>query len=93
MKKFISAIIILYGAMSSNGYAALAPLQESIREINAVLNHPDFAKSLNENGAILMIQHKDNSYIIRTTHQQLVVDVIYQTQNRPGPQAFKLVFH
>lgn len=102
MKKHFSSLAIIAGVLSSTLFAALPPLSQSAKEIEAIVESSELSNKLDQAGAIRLIKKgRDNSYIVLTTKQKMRVDVIYQTRHDSssgtnssvGPQQFTLVFH
>jgi hypothetical protein len=93
MKKFLFITLFL-ATMGSSLFAALPPLTQNVREIEAILHSNELMDKLNQADVIEMIKHEGNSYIIITEDKRLVVDVVYLSgQKKIGPLEFKLVFH
>jgi hypothetical protein len=71
--------------------AVLSPLYESITEIEALLQQlPDH---LGSEQALLEIVRTPGGYLVLTRDYQVVIDLNYLPQTRPGPQQFQLLFH
>lgn len=90
MKKFL--YISLFGLFGT-AFAALAPLNESIAELDALLSDNQLTMQLGSGEPLLEIIRTADGYLLLTPNYRLRVDVIYLSQKRPGPQKFKLVFH
>ncbi len=89
MKKFFLSLALL---SSSSLFAVLSPLDESIVEIQAVLNNTKM-KSLKTSESIQEIIRSEKGFLVITDNYQMQVDINYQPVTRPGPQTFELNFH
>lgn len=89
MKIFLTALFL-----TSTLCAALPPLAQSSREIQAILSDPELQKRLGSAEAIDNILRTEKGYVIMTSRHLLRVDVAY-THNQPhiGPIPFTLEFH
>ena len=74
------------------GYSALAPLPQSIREIEAILHYPALNDFLPQGSIIEDISKVSNGYLILTNTHILNVKVIYDEKSRIGPRKFSLEF-
>lgn len=91
MKKLIGTMLFLT-LLSTTGFALLAPLEQSIREIQTLVNSPELRKNLESSETIQDIWKIGSRYVISTENRQMVVQVIYSPRTTPGPQEFKLTF-
>lgn len=89
MKKFLLTAAVISG---SSLFAILAPLHESIVEIETILKDQRFAKSFKPSESIQEIMKTENGYLIVTDNYQMDVELTYLPSNRPGPQKFELNF-
>ncbi len=73
-------------------FAALPPLAEAIREIDAILVDPKFYELLGSAENIEEIRHCESGYQVVTTHYTVQVDVVYRPSGeRCGPVDFELI--
>lgn len=87
----MKAALILCFAIST--YAALPPLAQSVRELQAILADPHVQEELGSAEAIEEIVRTDNGYELKTQSRRLPVDVQYKPAKRPGPVPFELQFY
>ncbi len=87
--------ISLFAALvaSSTAFAALPPLAQSIRELEAILQSDQTYSRLGGGSPIVEIDRVADGYLIKTNQQEMQVDVVYQPSKNIGPIPFKLVFH
>lgn len=90
MKKIALSLALLAAAPS---FAALAPLNESIAEIQAILNNRTLRSSLKTSEAIQEIIRTEDGYLVITNNYQLQIDLKYLPADKPGPQKYELKFH
>jgi hypothetical protein len=74
------------------GYCALAPLPQSIREIEAILHYPALNELLPQGSTIEDISRVSNGYIVVTNTHILNVKINYDEKGRIGPRKFTLEF-
>ncbi len=76
-------------------FAALPPLAQSSREIQALIADPHMQSLLGSAEMIQEIIHTSHGYIVRTTNYELEVSVHYLPAPRgfAGPAKFELEFH
>lgn len=74
------------------GFSALAPLPQSIREIEAILHYPALSEFLPQGSTIEDISKVSNGYLILTNTHILNVKVIYDKKSRIGPRRLNLEF-
>ena len=89
MKKMI--LILL----ASTTYAALPPLAQSTREIQAILADSQFYSSLGSAEMIKEIIRTEKGYLVVTQHYSMHVDIKYGGHSEPrviGPARFELEF-
>lgn len=91
MKKFIFLFIFLFALKTT--CAALPPLYQSLREIDAIISDERLSKELGSAEAILGIKKIKDGYLITTINYHVKVDVIYIPQKMIGPAKFELKFH
>lgn len=91
MKKI--GILALFLLITAPTFAALAPLNQSIREYTAILQSPELQKNLPVSEEIQDIWNLNGRYIVTTQNMQIVVEVIYQPSSQPGPRPFTLRFY
>lgn len=80
-------------ALSQNAYAILSPLNQSLVEINTLINSPEMADAFASGEAIQEIRHIERGYVVRSQNKEIFVEVVYQPSTRPGPAVFQLHFH
>ncbi len=86
--------LILASLFFVNGtFAALPPLAQSSREIEAILSDDRLQESLGSPESIQNILRIKGGYAIVTQNCFLRIDVEYMPQSYPGPMAFQLHFH
>ncbi len=88
MKKFPLILLLLTAPV----FAALAPLPQSVREIEAILMNPQLAKYLPSCDQIDQITRVVDGYLFITKAHILKVTVIYDTAPRIGPKKFTIQF-
>ncbi len=88
MKYFLPTLFILTAPV----FSALAPLPQSVREIEAILMNPQLAQYLPSCDQIDQITRVVDGYIFITKAHILKVTVIYDTAPRIGPKKFTLQF-
>lgn len=81
-------IVVLCGGLN----AALPPLAQSIREIEAIIKDPQLYQLLDSAESIRDIKRTDGGYLVITAHQSLEVTITYLPSDRPGPAKFALQF-
>lgn len=91
MKKiaFITLAVLL---TTQSAFAILSPLNQSIREIKALLSDPQI-KKIGNSSAIQEVQKSETGYTIFNNDSFMRVDVIYQARKGPAPLKFDFVFH
>ena len=78
---------------SSTAFAALPPLAQSVRELEAILQSDQTYSLLGGASPIVEIDRVADGYIVKTNEQEMQVDVVYLPPENIGPARFKLVFH
>lgn len=73
-------------------FAALPPLYQSKKEIEAILADPQFGERLSSGDRIEEITKTTSGYLIVTNHRILQVDVHYKGGKHIGPASFTLEF-
>lgn len=73
--------------------ALLPPLYSSITEYKELINSQELGKKLDSGEAINDIERTDSGFLIITNKSKLVVDIIREKQDKPGPAKFRLEFH
>jgi hypothetical protein len=84
-------IVVLMG-MPIFGFCLLAPLQQSLKEIEGILNYPGLNEILPQGSEIETISKVSNGYLITTDQNVVNVKVIYEKKSQIGPKKFKLEF-
>ena len=88
MKWFLSVFL------SAPLFSALPPLEQSCREIRAILSNRQLHQLLASGEPIQVIERQEGGYAIGTPRHTLWVEVHYlKTDGRMGPIPFELVFH
>lgn len=77
----------------TSAYAALSPLNQSLTELQSVLNGAELSQKLPQSESIQFVCHMETGYLIFTNSYQMFVELQYIKQNRPGPRTYNLVFH
>jgi hypothetical protein len=72
--------------------AALPPLAQSAREINALVSDPHLQELLGSPESIETIVRTEEGYALMTPHYLLRVDVHY-LEGKIGPVPFEFTFH
>jgi hypothetical protein len=83
--------VLLFGTQAV--FAALPPLAQSEREIQAILTSQEGYRLLGGADPIEQISRVEKGYLISTRHKELKVDINYVKTDRIGPQEFTLFFH
>jgi hypothetical protein len=73
-------------------FAALAPLPQSLREIEAILTYPALSDFLPQSSSINEITKISDGYLIITDSHILKVTIVMDKQKRIGPKKFSLKF-
>ncbi len=89
-KKTILAALLL---ATQTVFAALPPLAQSEREIQAILNSQEGYRLLGGADPIEQILRVDKGYLVSTRHKEMKVDVNYVKTDKIGPADFNLYFH
>ena len=90
MKTILTMLLLTSGSMV---FAALPPLAQSEREIQAILSSRESYDLLGGANPIEQIIRMENGYLIITARKEMKVDVIYVNTGKIGPAEFKLQFH
>lgn len=85
-----AAFLLLFGNMA---FAALPPLAQSSREIQAILESPETYKLLGGVERIDQIVRCEKGYLVLTKHKELFIDICYLCTGKIGPAEFELKFH
>ncbi|HSX25672.1 MAG TPA: hypothetical protein VLE89_01525 [Chlamydiales bacterium] len=85
--------IIAFVCLAGSAFAALPPLSQGVRELQAVLADPHLQDELGSSERIQEIFRTENGYVVVTQNYQMRVDVQYQEMRRPGPIPFDLQFY
>lgn len=95
MKRLMITFVTSLFCMSALS-AALPPLYQDLREIQAILEDPRLTKALTDDQAIVSISrisdNATNGYDIMTNKCSLHVDVVYVPTKLMGPAKFELNF-
>lgn len=92
MRKVFFTLLFL-GMTSSPLFAILSPINQSIKEIDAIVRSNEITQNFNQADTIQEIRKTDGGYVVTSEDKRMVVDVVYTPSQTPGPQQFKLVFH
>lgn len=77
---------------SMTGFAALPPMAQSAREMQALLSDPRLQEYLGSAEAIQEIVRTGEGYVVLTENYVMKVNVVYSQSKRPGPVPFELDF-
>ncbi|MBA3721646.1 MAG: hypothetical protein H0W88_04520 [Parachlamydiaceae bacterium] len=91
MKKFLIAIVSMV-LLSQSVEAALPPLYQSKKEIDAIFASPEYGQVFQSGELITEIKRTENGFDISTNKNRVHVDIIYQSNPKPGPIQFKVKF-
>jgi len=91
MKFYLKGLLISFVFLQSL-QGALPPLYQSANEIKAILDDAELGKHLSSGEVIMKIEKLDKGYEIFTNTHRLLISVIYQPVNHPGPAQFSLEF-
>ncbi len=91
MKKLIilSALFLL----SHPAYALLSPLNQSLEEIQSIIQGTELQKYIPQQQAITEIKRFGNGYLISTREVQMLVEIQYLPIERPGKQQFRIIYN
>jgi len=90
MKKIFFLLAIFYSA----AHAALPPMAQSIREIEAILSDPQLYQILGSAEMIQRIEQIEHGhYIVLTRNHSLQVTLNFIPLGHPGPAKFSIEFH
>lgn len=89
MKTLITAFLFTGTA----AFAALPPLAQSNREIQAILQSKETYQLLGGAYPIDQIVRCENGYLLITANKELLVDIHYLHTGKVGPAEFELEFH
>lgn len=94
MNKWFTCFVV--GAalfVTASAQALLPPLYHSLKEIQAIVNDERLTEALTSADRIETISRVPEGYVVITNKSILYVDVVYRSQDKPGPGVFDLVFH
>lgn len=92
MKKWILFSIALFNFTHHGLFAALPPLYESVRELQAILSDDKLGQVLSSGDLILEIKKTDAGFLIITNKHEVLARVISEPSKLMGPAQFKIVF-
>ena len=72
--------------------AALPPFYQNLVEYKTLLNSQELANKFGSAEGILDIKRTEKGFFITGYKHTLTVEIIYDSQDRPGPAKFHLVF-
>lgn len=91
MKKlFLIAAFLL---IANQGFALLSPLNQSLTEMQYIILSKELQKFLPQGEAVVEIRKIDTGYIVKTENNEMLVDVEYLPETKPGAKKFKATFH
>jgi len=90
MKTIIFSFFLL---LTQPAFAVLAPLNQSIAELQDIMAGKALSEQLPASQAINSIDSVAHGYVIRTQDYQMFVEVKFLPQTKPGPAQFELIFH
>jgi hypothetical protein len=94
MKKLLITLLFATATLSATpGFALLAPLHQSVKELDMILSSRELFDYLKPNETIELIKHDGEHYTLRTDTREMIIDVIYLPNSGVGPKEFKLSFH
>ena len=80
--------------LSSSVFAALPPLEQSSREMQAILTDRQLRQVVGSGESIEEIGKIEGGYLLTTSQHTVFVEVRYQkSEGKIGPAQFELVFH
>ena len=88
----LKATILLLFLSTSTAYALLSPLNQSLEEIEAIIQNAELQKCLPQGQALKSIRRTGNGYLLTTDEIQLMAEIRYIPTERPGRQQFKVTF-
>lgn len=89
MKKKLAVIVLLPSIL----FAALAPLQQSIREMQSVLMYPGLNDLISQSDQIQEITRVSDGYLVITKEKVIKGKVIFHKGKRIGPKKFTIKFY
>ncbi len=92
MKTFLCIILLSVGLLSPLS-AVLPPLYQTAHEIEAIVTSPELDRYLTSADVLTSIEKVKEGYQITTNKHRLLVNVIYQPLQQPGPARFVLKFN
>ena len=91
MKKTLFVVFLILCAQPC--FALLSPLNQSIEEIQSLLQNPELQQHFPQDQPLLSIHRSSNGYLLSTLNMQMFVEIQYIPADRPGKQQYKLIFH
>lgn len=79
-------------ALTTNSFALLPPLYQSMSELQGLLEDPQLSKVINDAEPIMSIDRTENGFRITTNKHAVDVTVKTRPQRMPGPAKFQYVF-
>ncbi len=89
MKKLFALFVLA----TAPCFGLLAPLQQSIREVDAIIHSKELSLYFHQNDTLQEILKDGSNYIVKTEGKQVLVEVVDVPTKRVGPKEFRLVFH
>jgi len=84
--------IFLALSLTFGMFGALPPMEQSVREVKALVSDPRLQKLLGSAEAIRKIVKTDSGYAVMTRTRILKVDVEIKSLGHPGPVPFEFHF-
>ena len=91
MKKLIIAAFLFLSVQPC--YALLSPFNQSIEEIQSILQSTQLQNYFPQSESIVDIRRTEKGYILYSQTVQMLVEIVYTPTQRPGKQQYKVVFH
>ena len=88
-KKSLFTLAIFSSAIS---FSALSPMAQSAVEIQQILASEDVLHYLGGAESVTVCEKVDDGYLVKSQDAQIKVTVVYELQDRLGPQKFHLVY-
>lgn len=93
MKKTIFIPIVLAFCQIGVLEAALPPLYQAKKEMEAILTSPELGQHFHSGEVLQGITKVANGYLVVTNQSAMFVEVRYAQDKRVGPARFHLIFH
>lgn len=93
MKKLFASAVLLVCFMGQTAHAALPPLWQSVREMEAILSSDQLGAHFVSGELLEDIVKVGNAYLVRGSQSAVFVEVINVPQEMAGPVKFKLKWY